>query len=412
MVVNITLALFEPRLWLYSKLMIVESLRLTSFLGNYGSGRVVRTMSLLPGESTTISVRSYSTDTTTTSQTSSIFDSVDDSSSNEFNQSVSDEQTDQASTKDSLNWQVGATANASWGWGSASIQTGVQSSASSAREDASKILNTAAQKHAASRSAKRNIQINAETQHEATAGEDQTITRTIKNINLSRTLNFVFRQMNQEFLTVQHLVDVRIAYVATFLRLSDGQPYWIYQEATLPKMYDLINRVVQSPYVNDVYQTIVTVLQAIPDFQATTHSVIETVIPRDSNGNPNGATYIRFNKTLRQAWTDGVSTTPTVEGIVINGTKNILRTDGVMVDSQLGQNPALDAYSDGLQQAALLEKQLANTETQQRIGIINNPVAAQVDAWQKTHPESLPASLTLAAANTPAAAGVAGGAGG
>jgi hypothetical protein len=400
---KLTLALFEPRLWLYSKLMIVESLRLTSFLGNYGSGRVVRTMSLLPGESTTISVRSYSSDTTTTSQTSSIFDSVDDSSSSEFNDTVTAEQSDQTSAKDSLNWQVSATANASWGWGSATIQGGVQSSANSAREDASKTLNTSAQKHAATRSAKRNIQVNAETQHEATTGEDQTVTRTIKNINVSRTLNFVFRQMNQEYLTVQHLVDVRLGYVAAFLRLSDGTPFWLYQEATLPRMYDLINSVVQAPYVEHVYETVLSILQAVPDYLGVTHPVIETVTPRDINGNP-GAPYVRFNRALRQTWSDGTYTTPEVEGVVINGTKVILRTDGVMVDSQLGQNSALHGYSEGLQQAALLEKQLANLEARQRIDIVKNPVAAEVDAWVRTHPCCLPATLSIAATNPPATA--------
>jgi hypothetical protein len=38
------------------RLMIVEIYRLSSFLGNYGAGRVVKTFSLLPGEKTKISV--------------------------------------------------------------------------------------------------------------------------------------------------------------------------------------------------------------------------------------------------------------------------------------------------------------------------------------------------------------------
>jgi hypothetical protein len=402
--INVTLALFEPRLCLYSKLMIVEFMRLTSFLGDYGSGRVVRTLSLLPGETTTISVSSYSTDTTTTTETTSIFDSVDDSSTQEFNQSVADEQTDQTSSKDSLNWQVGATANASWGWGSASVSGGVQSSASSARDDASKILTNSAEKHAASRSAKRNIQVNAETEHQATTGEDQSVTRTLKNINVSRTLNFVFRQMNQKYLTVQHLVDVRLGYVAAFLRLSDGQPYWLYQEVTIPKMYDLVTSVVQPQFVEDVYQTIKSILEAIPDYQGITHSVIETVQPRDASGNPSGPSYIRFNRSLSQTWSDNVSTTPQVPGIVINGTTVILRTDGVMVDSQLGQNNALDDYSVGLQTETIREKKISNDAAQQVIDLVNTPVPAKTDAWQKTHPCCQPSTLSIAAV-PPATAG-------
>src|SRR3712207_8730267 len=37
-------------------------------------------------------------------------------------------------------------------------------------------------------------------------------TTLFRSINVSRTLNFVFRQMNQEFITVLHLVDVRVAF--------------------------------------------------------------------------------------------------------------------------------------------------------------------------------------------------------
>ena len=36
--------------------------------------------------------------------------------------------------------------------------------------------------------------------------------RQLENINLSRTLNFVFRQMNQAFISFVHLTDVRIGY--------------------------------------------------------------------------------------------------------------------------------------------------------------------------------------------------------
>lgn len=38
--------------------LIVEEYRLSNFLGQYGAGRTVKTFSLLPGESTTISVTS------------------------------------------------------------------------------------------------------------------------------------------------------------------------------------------------------------------------------------------------------------------------------------------------------------------------------------------------------------------
>ena len=59
--------------------------------------------------------------------------------------------------------------------------------------------------------------------------EEQTeIGREIENINVGRTLNFVFRQMNQEFITILHLVDVRVAYF-------NGDPDYT-REVTLPQL--------------------------------------------------------------------------------------------------------------------------------------------------------------------------------
>ena len=56
------------------------------------------------------------------------------------------------------------------------------------------------------------------------------IEREIENINLSRTLNFVFRQMNQKFVTMLHLTDVRVAFFN-----GDGAPaqLWLFWLAPL-----------------------------------------------------------------------------------------------------------------------------------------------------------------------------------
>ncbi|MFD2614801.1 Ig-like domain-containing protein [Paenibacillus gansuensis] len=44
------------------RIILVESYRLSSYLANYGAGRTIKTFSLLPGEKSKISVRSYSQD--------------------------------------------------------------------------------------------------------------------------------------------------------------------------------------------------------------------------------------------------------------------------------------------------------------------------------------------------------------
>ena len=54
---------------------LVETYRMSNFLGDYGAGRTVGTFSLLPGEKTKISITTYKSSTTTEADTSSVFDS-------------------------------------------------------------------------------------------------------------------------------------------------------------------------------------------------------------------------------------------------------------------------------------------------------------------------------------------------
>lgn len=79
---------FSPKPTLKLRIAIVEHLKMCSFLGDYGAGKTVKTFSLLPGERTTITVRSYkdktssyvkSSSTTTNEYTSTYF--ADDESS-------------------------------------------------------------------------------------------------------------------------------------------------------------------------------------------------------------------------------------------------------------------------------------------------------------------------------------------
>ena len=58
---------------------------------------------------------------------------------------------------------------------------------------------------------------------------------------MSRTLNFVFRQMNQKFYTVLSLVDVRIGFFNGFEK----------QEVTVPEIDQLLETLCETPEVAD-----------------------------------------------------------------------------------------------------------------------------------------------------------------
>lgn len=56
------------------RLLLIEQYRLSSFLGQYGAGRTIKTFSLLPGEETKIFIRSYKATKDTALRATSILD--------------------------------------------------------------------------------------------------------------------------------------------------------------------------------------------------------------------------------------------------------------------------------------------------------------------------------------------------
>lgn len=205
-----------------------------------------------------------------------------------------------------------------------------------------------------------------------------------------------------------HLVDVRIGYVSAFLSLVDGTTRFDYQEVTLSGLPALLAKAIQTDYQPEVSGHIADVLNNVVDYGDVLHSVTETVTPTDEVTNTPApqAQYLRFRRGLSSSWMDPTTgVTYVVPGVLIGVNKVTMRTDAVIVDSALGQNPAIDNYNVGLQQTSLAQRQIANAAAQQLIELVNTPDPAKTDAWQKTHPQNLPAALTIAASNSPGQGG-------
>ena len=82
----------------------------------------------------------------------------------------------------------------------------------SAREEFAKNVSSATTKHSAKASSQRNVEVNTNFEIKEQTGEETTISREIKNINVGNTLNLLFNQLNQEMITILHLVDVRVSF--------------------------------------------------------------------------------------------------------------------------------------------------------------------------------------------------------
>jgi hypothetical protein len=337
------------------RLLIVESYRLSSFLGAYGPGRTLKTFSLLPGEHTTISVKTFTKSESSRKDSSSVLDSFTKESADDFESSTMQENSDKRATSENFEYHAEAEASAGWGWGSAKVSGGIKGGSTSAREEFAKNVSNALQKHASKASSKRDVQINTSTEVRESSGEETSIVRQVENINVGRTLNFVFRQMNQEHISILHLVDVRVAYWTGVGESKDEVP--------LPRLDDLLERHVKAEHRNSVRDTILAQTQTVFDHkdQLVTPPVVEKRKLSDTDF------YWRFRKDATSTYTDQTGVQITVPGVIVSVMKNTLRTEGVLVDAILGQGNALDTYSQGLQETAVKQRVLENAAAQARL---------------------------------------------
>lgn len=340
---------FLPEPVLRPTFMLVEEYRLSSFLGQYGAGRTIKTFSLLPGEKTTVSISSYKRTESTSTKASSILDSYTETKADEFESSVSDEQSNSESKTKSFEYHAEAEAKQSWGMGSAKVSGGVSGGTDSSREEFAKNVSSATDKHAATASAQRDVEVNSNYEVHEEAGEEQAIKREIENINVSRTLNFTFRQMNQEFITLLHLVDVRVAFFNGYAESKEEVP--------LSGLSDLIAKYVVPAKRNEVENHIIRQLFGIKDYQDKPVRAVEEIKFQNAPEH----NYWRFKKDMTSAYSDASTGTKiTVPGVVVGATRNVMRTEGVLVESLLGQASALDDYSKDLQTEKVAERRYRN----------------------------------------------------
>ncbi len=326
----------------------------------YGAGKTIKTFSLLPGEKTKISIKTYMSRETDAKSASSIFDSFSETSASEFESSVQSEQSNKQAYQETFAYHAEAEAKASWGFGSAKVSGGVKGGTNSAREEFAKNISSATEKHAATASAKRDVQINTSYEVKEKAEEETSIKREIQNINVSRTLNFVFRQMNQEFIMLLHLVDVRVAFFNGFTES--------YQEVSLSELDSLLEEVIVDQAKRaELKQAVIDELSNIYDYRDKHHTFVEEKEIKDSSGTVIHK-YLRVKKDYTSKYKDPVTGTEiSVPGIILSANTHVLRTPGVIVEALLGQGDALDVYSHGLQDEAIESRELSNELTKTEV---------------------------------------------
>ncbi|PHD46571.1 hypothetical protein COF67_22250 [Bacillus toyonensis] len=350
-------------------LLIIEVYHHSIFSREYGAGKTLNTFTLLPGEETTICISSTSTSTT---DTSSILDSFNSTSEADYKSTVEENETDQQTNEELTQVSGSAKGRSNWGLNTAKASGSFNGSMQSARESYANKMTNALASHASSQSAKRTVEVQTLSM-EASKSDTENVQRTIKNPNKNRTLNFVFRQLNQRFVCIRHLVDVKIG-VEWEWNDSSGHNYEMLGEYPLTQLEEVLKKYIKdAPFLDfNKYRRVVkkNILAQLDffDYNDDLYQLYEEVAikPKESREpREPKVKYLRFkrcvstyddtdlckcvpinrDKEIYKISNDECIEPITVPGYILNVHSHIMKTHGVIVDSLLGSN---DAYEDCL----------------------------------------------------------------
>ena len=348
-------------------LFIVQTVGISSFLGNYGLGKTVKTFSLLPGEETKIHTRTWKATKVSQQAGSSIIDSYNTTTADEFAETLYDESTDKVTKDRSSSYTMDLGASLNLGIVKANAGGSAELNFASGTEEFAKNTSEAVSKHAATASSNREASVTSSSESSVSTEDEEVTERTIKNINVKRVLNFVFRELNQEYIVKTHLKDVRIGF-------SNGNlDSWM--EAPLSGLRSLLESVLANEAaVQEIGQIVLRMIAMTWDSTDTPIPTLERIAlsadgkklnmspaTRDSAGGytvppVDGSWTYRFKRgPLGQGGQEFV-----VDGVLLRQNTVVLKTDSLVVEALLGTADALDDYSVLLQNETIREKQLNN----------------------------------------------------
>lgn len=348
------------------KFYIVEHYKVCTYTRNYGAGKIVHTHSLYPGEKTTLYIRTYKKIETVRSRSENVLDSFSQSSADSLENILKNETTKVKSENfgGDLNAKQDTTVGAKIPVKGVEVEVsknttvGGNGSYNQVRSNTVNTLKEAIDKHSIESAASRKVEVNTTTTETVLLEEEQTTTRVIENINKSRTLNFVHRQLHQQYLSITYLDKVSFLF-------SNGYPETL-ETAELHNLMALLLKICKtSAQAKEIHDGILLELCNVLDYQSTPQAFTAcSELPFNACCDECMDTPPEVN----QKWVSkktGLSQTVqgiTVPGIILNVATRIMPTDSVICEALLGQGEALDCYNMQLQQAAVESAKLQNEQ--------------------------------------------------
>ncbi len=332
------------------RLVVIEEYKTVSFLGNYGAGKTLKTFTMLPGEETTIAIRTYRESSSTQSRSENVVDSFSESSAKEMEKLLETENS--SSSQDST--QKSKSANVGLSFPKIGLSGGASASKSSqsVRQANTKSLNKALEKSVENSNSSRNVSVNTSSSITAKEGEEETITRRLKNVNQSCTLNVVFRQLLQEYITITYLDNIKVGFTNGHPEIDDIVP--------IEELDTLLKRYIEAKDIEEVRERLIFEYEKVMSSENGEKVFLAKIRKEDYDGND--ASYYTKVKNLEDSYSVGENMTLRVPGVIQSVEKYTLRTDSLIADCVLGQGAALDCFNAKLQnefsQKAILENQI------------------------------------------------------
>jgi hypothetical protein len=348
---------------------VIEEYTTASFLGDYGAGKVLNTFSLLPGEKTTISIKTYKESNTTRSRAENLLDSFSESSTNELEKLLQEDTEVQKVNKLETKLDVKVSLE-----GKAKLlkvvdvtaktDVGFSLNASASRTSNAKSLSKAMDKHVAQSNSNRQVNVNTSSSESVKQGEEQSTVRELVNLNKSRTLNFVFRQMMQEYVCLTYLSNIKIVFTNGYLEST--------QVVSLEDLDSLLDT-----YVHDTQSVKRQILKhycQVLNYNDERKDFLEEIGVKlgECVGESFEDRFYRIRRKLEDTYTSGGLKITIPRGVILTAQSYILETAGVVADAFLGQGEALDCFNTKMQDAEAIRRNLDNLEVLQRLQLIED----------------------------------------
>jgi hypothetical protein len=230
---------------IHPKIIIVEEIKKVNFLVKFSKSKPLPGgQTLLPGESLEITQSSSDSRTTVREASRSQLDSQSDTIRQEVASSVEKETDSSWSTsKDTDEFKdsaFGASIDLTGipmvsGGVSYDSSNGTSSSANDTRGGAENVLESATKSNISDKASKRDVTISESTKEQVEITTKNGIQRKIYNANLARSLQFIFQQMNEHYISVTYSVGYKIV----ITNQMEGEIF------TLPQLEQMIQKYIR-----------------------------------------------------------------------------------------------------------------------------------------------------------------------